>query len=52
MCLCVLRAACHGQEWTEKWIRTRELLQLGEDVRQHAGDPASPGAFTPRSRPR
>lgn len=50
VCLCVLRVACHGQKWTEKWNRTRGL-QLGEDVR-HAGDPASPGARTPRSRPR
>lgn len=50
MCLCVLRVACNGEKWTEKWNRTRGL-QLGEDVR-HAGDPASPGARTPRSRPR
>lgn len=50
VCLCVLRVACNGEKWTEKWNRTRGL-QLGEDVR-HAGDPASPGARTPRSRPR
>lgn len=50
VCLCVIRVACNGEKWTEKWNRTRGL-QLGEDV-HHAGDPAPPSARTPRSRPR
>lgn len=51
VCLCVLRVTCcNGQKWTEKWNRTRGL-QLGGDVCR-AGNPASPGARTPRSRPR